>query len=111
MNRLPLVLTGMLSLPVWADSPEVDARRIAEDIYYINHFFAVDNISYGNKRQPMQLMNISARGAAQHYKLERHLNNSYEQGDIRARDLVIFRSGKLRSTGILVISIKTKSAP
>ncbi|WP_456407194.1 outer membrane lipoprotein-sorting protein [Thiolapillus sp.] len=88
-----------------------EALDIARDIYFVNHFFAVDNVSYGDKRHPMQLLNLSAQGKASRYRLERHLNNAYDQGDIRARDLVIFRSGKLRSTGILVDIYKDDKRP
>ena len=34
--------------------------------------------------------------------VERHLNNNYENDVIKSRDLAIFRSGKLRGTGMLV---------
>jgi len=88
-----------------------EAEHIAEGVYFVNHFLAVDNISYGSKRHPMELINYSPQGKAQTYKLERHLNNIYQQGDVKARDLVIFRSGKLRSTGILVDIYKDSQRP
>ncbi|WP_456448955.1 outer membrane lipoprotein-sorting protein [Thiolapillus sp.] len=111
LNLLPsLVLLGLLPLKaVLADDPQ--ARDIARDVYFVNHFFAVDNISYGSKRHPMQLFNQPSRGKGRGHKLERHLNNRYDKGDIKARDLVIFRSGQLRSTGILVDIYKDAGRP
>jgi hypothetical protein len=110
MKPYLLLLVCMAGGDVSANA-ETDGQRIAENVYFVNHFFALDNISYGNKRHPMQLLNLTSGGKAQRYKLERHLNNVYEQGDVRARDLVIFRSGKLRSTGILVDIYKDDKRP
>ncbi|WP_457666803.1 outer membrane lipoprotein-sorting protein [Thiolapillus sp.] len=104
-------LVLLLVAPVLAKTGDEQARHIAEEVYFVNHFFAVDNISYGSKRHPMQLINLPTEGKAQRYRLERHLNNVYDRGDIRARDLVIFRSGKLRSTGILVDIYKDRRRP
>ena len=104
--RLLLILFLAPAL-AWAD----EAEEIARDIYFVNHFFAVNNISYGDKQHPLQLLNWPAGGKARLVKLERHLNNRYDKGDIRARDLVIFRSGSLRSTGILVDIYKDGDRP
>jgi len=106
VKNLLLILFLMPGL-VWGDQ----ALEIARDIYFVNHFFAVDNISYGDKHHPMQLLNQPEKGRARHFKLERHLNNRYDKGDIRARDLVIFRSGSLRGTGILVDIHKDGNRP
>ncbi len=102
-----LLFLSMLPALVSGD-PALD---IARDIHFVNHFLAVDNISYGDRRHPMQLLNQPPRGRGHHFTLERHLNNRYDKGDIRARDLVIFRSGKLRSTGILVDIYKDSKRP
>ncbi|WP_456375769.1 outer membrane lipoprotein-sorting protein [Thiolapillus sp.] len=103
------LLAVLLFLPGLVQGSE--ALEVARDIYFVNHFFAVDNIRYGDKQHPMQLLNRPAQGKARHLKLERHLNNRYDKGDIRARDLVIFRSGSLRSTGILVDIYKDEHRP
>ncbi|BAO45697.1 outer membrane lipoprotein-sorting protein [Thiolapillus brandeum] len=111
MNRwLIFVLLTVAHLP-GVTASDLEARHIAEDVYFVNHFFAVDNISYGSKGHPMELLNQPARGKGRRYKMERHLNNRYERGDIKARDLVIFRSGNLRSTGILVDIYKDAERP
>ncbi len=111
MKPILLLLVCLAAVRGVCADTETDPQRIAENVYFVNHFFALDNISYGNQRHPMQLLNLPSGGKAQRYKLERHLNNVYEQGDIRARDLVIFRSGKLRSTGILVDIYKEEQRP
>ncbi len=104
--RLLLILLLIPGL-AWAEQ----AEEIARDIYFVNHFFAVNNISYGNKQHPLQLLNQPAGGKTRLVRLERHLNNRYDKGDIRARDLVIFRSGSLRGTGILVDIYKDPKRP
>ena len=109
MNSLGLLLL-LFSQFAMAEEPD-QAQQIANNIYFVNHFFAVDNISYGDKQQPMNLLNISKTGKIQHYLMERHLNNKYDQGEIKARDLAIFRSGRLRSTGILVDIYKDAVRP
>ena len=78
------------------------AAEIARQVYHVNHFHSVANISYGSKETGMVLINKARDARARMFQLERHLNNDYDDGVTRARDLVIFRSGKLRGTGILV---------
>lgn len=50
----------------------------------------------------MVLIDHDGKGGYRMMRLVRHLNNDYHDGIVRARDLAIFRSGKLRGTGILV---------
>lgn len=94
----------------WGEE-RIEAREIAENVWFVNHFFAVRNISYGSRRNPFHVANLPPRGKVKRYTLERHLNNDYDEGDVRARDLVIFRSGKLRGTGILVDIPKDAKRP
>ena len=79
-----------------------DAAAIARLVYFVNHFYGVRNIRFGDRRHPMVLVNQAAGSAPKVMTLERRLNNDYHDGVTRARDLAIFRSGKLRGTGILV---------
>jgi hypothetical protein len=106
------VMLLLLAVSEFSSAAEGDAaQQVAENIYFVNHFFAVDNISYGDRRHPMSLLNVPQKGRSRHYLMERHLNNRYEQGEIKARDLAIFRSGKLRSTGILLDIYKDEQRP
>ncbi|MGV6825826.1 MAG: outer membrane lipoprotein-sorting protein [bacterium] len=88
------------SLPYPTTEPTPD--EIAAQIYFVNHFFGVRNIHYGDKKNPLVLVNRAANAKPKQITLERHLNNEYADREIRAMDLAIFRSGKLRGTGILV---------
>ncbi|WP_293714835.1 hypothetical protein [Thiolapillus sp.] len=49
-----------MPVTVTAATPGERARQIAGEVYFVNHFFAVDNISYGSKRKPMELINLPA---------------------------------------------------
>lgn len=97
---LAVLLPALLSAVAAAEGDE--ARRIARNVWFVNHFMAVENVSYGSRRDPFHVANLQEKGKAKVYALERHLNNAWKEGGLRARDLVIFRSGKLRGTGILV---------
>ena len=35
--------------------------------------------------------------------VERHINNSYDDGVVKSKELAIFREGKLKATGMLII--------
>jgi hypothetical protein len=89
-------------LPLPQGTPSAD--DIARQVYYANHFLAFDNFSIeDNWRTSAVLINQDPGGDASTVAVERHLNNAYEDDDsIRSRDLAIFRSGKLRGTGMLV---------
>lgn len=88
-------------LPYPSGSPT--AEQIIDQVYFVNHFYALKNFSIessGNditaliNREPGKSPNINT--------LERFLNNDYDDGVIKAMDLAIFRSGKLRGTGMLI---------
>lgn len=93
---------GLLLLSAVAVQAGESALEIMEKVWHVNHFLSVDNIQFGSRRHPLVLVNLSADGRVQRYTMERHLNNAYSKGDLRARDLIIFRSGKLRGTALLV---------
>ncbi len=83
---------------------DVTANEIMDQVFYVNHFYAFDN--YGIKKKGKKitvLVNKSKGKKPTTITVERYLNNDY--GDdpvIKSRDLAIFRSGKLRGTGMLV---------
>lgn len=92
---------GIVSTLPYPDTTP-DGEEIAQQVYFVNHFFGVNNIQYGTKKNPLVLINRAVNSKPLIFTMERHLNNDYSDTDIRAMDLVIFRSGKLRGTGILV---------
>ncbi len=88
-------------LPLPKDTP--DAENVARQVYFANHLYAFDDFSIRRKRGKLTvLINRDADGKTTRLAVERFINNNYRRGAIKSRDLAIFRSGKLRGTGILV---------
>ncbi len=83
---------------------ELDAEEIARQVYFANHFYAFSNFSIKRRGNTASvLVNRSGGGTPLTTAVERHLNNNYSPDEaIRARDLAIFHSGKMRGTGMLV---------
>lgn len=79
------------------------ADELARQVYFTNHLYAFENFSIARKGKHMTvLINRNSDGKTSRAGVERHLNNNYSDGPIKARDLAVFRSGNLRGTGILV---------
>ena len=88
-------------LPYPTGSPSAD--QIIEQVYYVNHFYGYKNFAIvKDKKDITVLINKSEGKKPTTNTLERFLNNDYSEGDIKAMDLAIFRSGKLRGTGMLI---------
>lgn len=94
--------TGLKNLP-YPDHP-LTATQIIEQVYFVNHFYAFKNFSIirKSKRNITVLLSRAAGKRPKTETVERHLNNDYDDGVVQSRDLAIFRSGKLRGTGILI---------
>ena len=90
------------SLPLPTGTPSAD--EIIDQVYYVNHFYGFDNYGIEDKDGKITvLVNKSAGEKPTTVTVERYLNNKYEDDPvIKGRDLAIFRSGKLRGTGMLV---------
>ena len=83
---------------------EPTAESVAKQVYFVNHFYAYSNFSFGaekSRKKKAILINLSADGHDSTLTLERHLNNDYSDDAIRSRELFIFNSGKLRGTSLL----------
>lgn len=94
-------VTRTLALP--SGTPSAD--EIIEQVYYVNHFYGFDNYGIGKKgkKNITVLVNKTAGKKPTTITLERYLNNQYDDDNsVKARDLAIFRSGKLRGTGMLI---------
>lgn len=80
------------------------AKEIIEQVYFVNHFYALKNFAITKQRRDITVLVSKSKGKRPTVNtLERYLNNDY--GDdpvVQAKDLAIFRSGKLRGTGILI---------
>jgi len=88
-------------LPIAQGSPS--AEQIIEQVYYVNHFYALKDYSIETNKADITVLINRAQGESPVVNtLERFLNNNYSEGAIKAMDLAIFRSGKLRGTGMLI---------
>ncbi len=89
------------NLPFPSGTPTAD--EIAQQVYFVNHFYALKNYGITKKgRTVTVLINKAAGKKPSTITLERFLNNDYSGGAVNAMDLAIFRSGKLRGTGMLI---------
>ena len=97
-----LALAGVpRDLPLPSGTPNAD--QIIEQVYYVNHFYALKNFSIETSGNDITaLINRSQGDNPNVVTLERFLNNDYNDGSTKAMDLAIFRSGKLRGTGMLI---------
>ena len=93
-------VTQALTLP----SGTPDANAIMDQVYFVNHFYGFKNYGIGKKGKKITvLVNKSSGKKPTTITLERYLNNNYaDDPAVKARDLAIFRSGKLRGTGMLI---------
>ena len=108
----PLRLTGWalaLLLPAGqgaaadaAQPMQPTAVEIARNVEQVNRFRSVRDLSYGTGKQRMVVVDRPPGQGIRVNTLQRYRNNDYAGGEVAARDLVIFRGGKLRGTGILV---------
>ncbi|MBF0454158.1 MAG: outer membrane lipoprotein-sorting protein [Magnetococcales bacterium] len=89
-------------LPYPQSTPTAD--EVAKQVYFVNHFYSVKNFSIKrvSKKVITVLLSRSEGSKPKTNTVERHLNNDYDDGVIKGRDVAIFRSGKLRGTGMLI---------
>ena len=86
-------------------SGTLNADQVMDQVYFVNHFYAFKNYAITNKgRKDITVLVIKGEGQKPTTNtLERYLNNEYPADDaIKAQDLAIFRSGKLKGTGMLI---------
>ena len=87
----------------YPSSGSLTAEQIIEQTYFVNHFYAFDNYAITKKGRTITVLVIKSEGKKPTTNtLERYLNNIYTDGVIKAQDLAIFRSGKLKGTGMLI---------
>ena len=85
-------------------SGDLNADQIIEQVYFVNHFYGFNNYAINKQGRDITVLVIKSKGKKPTTNsLERYLNNTYDAGDaIKAQDLAIFRSGKLKGTGMLI---------
>jgi hypothetical protein len=87
--------------------------NIVKKVYNMNHSLFADNIIMKkNKKEAIVILRKTLNTKLQTYTLDRYLNNKIRKSSILSKDLIIIKSGKLKSTGILITEYakKTKSA-
>jgi len=114
MNKIRLILVlsffGMASLqaappkdlPYPKEKPTAD--EIVNQVYFVNHFYSVQNIAFerDGKGHVTKLILRPKDGGHNITAFRRYLNNAYQEGPIKARDLALFGSGKLKGVRILL---------
>jgi len=104
-----LLTTSSLSASVKTDlaypkSELSSATDVMNQVYFVNHFYSFKNYSIEKKRRTITTLVKKSDGKKPLTDtVERYLNNDYV-GDktIKAKDLAIFRSGKMKGTGMLI---------
>jgi hypothetical protein len=89
-------------LPMPGGAPSAD--DVANQVYFVNHFYALKNYGITEEGDSITvLINKAKDSDPTTITIERFLNNDYSDGVTNAKDLAIFRSGKLRGTGMLIV--------
>lgn len=93
-------------------SGDLTGEQIIEQVYYVNHFYSMKNYAIvKDGKEITVLVNKVKDKKPTTVTLERFLNNEYSDGVIKARDLAIFRSGKLKGTGMLITDYVDDAKP
>ncbi len=79
-----------------------DPLKVSEQVYFVDHFYAFDNVLIGYQSAPDMLLLSQSGGAPSLIKTERMITHVPQQKGLKSSDLVIFKSGKLKGTGILL---------
>jgi len=108
-GALSMFLASGASAGVSVDLPYpegkvTDAKTIMNNVYYVNHFYSFKNYSIEKKRRTITVIVKKSKGKKPLTEtVERYLNNDYANDTtVKAKDLAIFRSGKMKGTGMLI---------
>ena len=86
----------------------LSAEDIINQVYFVNHFYAFKNYAIVKKGSKITILLNKVKGKKPTtVTLDRYLNNDYPADDpTKAQDMAMFRTGKLRGTGMLVTDFK-----
>jgi hypothetical protein len=103
-SSLSLGATAAVTKDLPYPTGDLTAEQIMEQVYFVNHFYAFQNYAITEQGRDITVLVIKGEDRAPTTNtLERYLNNDYAADDpIKAQDLAIFRSGKLKGTGMLI---------
>ena len=91
-------------------STKADANEIAKQVYYVNHQLYLKNQILKSKNKKSLLIVKKAKGKKPMIlRVERYLNNEYEDGLVKSKDLIVFLSGSLKGTGVLAKEFRDES--
>lgn len=103
MCLVPALALAGVSKDLPYPSGEVTAEEVAKQVYFVNHFYSLDQYAITKKGKEITVLVSKSKGKKPTTNtLERFLNNNYDDGIVNAKDLAIFRSGKLKGTGMLI---------
>ncbi len=107
-------VTGFATATVSKDlvypSGSVSANDVANQNYFVNHFYSFDNYGISKKGKEVTALILRSKNSNPlTLTLERYLNNNPKKSGVNAQDLAIFRSGKLKGTGMLITDFKDQS--
>lgn len=91
-------------------SGNLSANEVAAQTYFVNHFYSFDNYGIAKNGKEVTALILRAKNSNPlTLTLERYLNNAPTAAGVNAQDLAIFRSGKLKGTGMLITDFKDQS--
>jgi len=97
------VATATVSKDLAYKSSGLSANDVAAQNYFVNHFYSFSNYAITKKGKDITALILRAKGSNPlTLTLERYLNNEPTADGVNAQDLAIFRSGKLKGTGMLI---------
>lgn len=86
------------------------ADDVINQTYFVNHFYGFENYGISKDKRVATALILRPSGSRpMTMTLERYLNNNYDDGVVQAKDLAIFRSGKLKGTGMLITDFVDRS--
>ncbi len=102
-----LTTTGIVGASVSKNlaypSGDVSANDIIAQTYFVNHFYSFDNYGIGRNDKDITAFILRPKDSNPlTITLERYLTNNPKKSSVNAQDLAIFRSGKLKNTGMLI---------
>ena len=110
LGLVPAVAVSGVSKDLAYPSGDVTADQLAEQVYFVNHFYSLKNYAITKVKKDITVLVSKSKGKKPTTNtLERFLNNDYSDGVVKAKDLAIFRSGKLKGTGMLITDFEDDS--
>lgn len=97
------VATATVAKDLAYPSGNLSANDVANQNYFVNHFYSFRNYAITKKGKDITALILRPKGSNPlTLTLERYLNNEPKASHVNAQDLAIFRSGKLKGTGMLI---------